>query len=740
MKVLRKWLADYIDIGEISDQTLSETLENLGHEVESMVDKSQMRSAVVGLVLDVKPHPNADRLRIAKVDTGDAERTIVCGAPNLEIGQKVPVALVGAKLPNGLVIALRSIRGIESDGMICAPDELGMNDDHTGILILPARRIVGEPFEVGDKETVFDLAVTANRGDVLSYQGVARELAAKHRLELKITSSAVTTDAALKVAVEVQDPIACPLYTVRLIQGIERRELPRWISDRLTAVGHSLYHPIVDITNYVMEELGVPLHAFDAQKIQGALVVRPAWTGETIRLLDGKLYQLETGMLLIADGRGPIAIAGVMGGLETAVTPETCEIILEAAQFDAASIRRTRTKLGLATSASYRFERGTDPLAAKGANDRAAALIAEYLGGRSGTRLDIGSLPTPKTIEMNTEHINHQLGTNLSEREVVSILKRLGFDVKKGLATIPSWRHDVGILEDLAEEVARIYGYDQIPRTTLPAADLMPNPDDTRWQQIEAIKDELVSLDWTEHIGSSFLAARELALLGLGATELTKLANPVSVEAAYLRPTQILSLLKVIARNPIFPTLKLFELGTVWKSTSHENGGEETVLTLAWTGTTSIKLPFISDRDLGLPIEPALLHQLKIRRPVMFVEVPIEGLLDPISNPRPVMTPPSSTQFREPSRFQPTLRDIAILVDQVVHPSEVQAMLLTIKHVVDVELFDQFTGGKLPADQQSLAFHLVLEDPHQTLSVSEINAVLAQVEQILKEKFKATLR
>lgn len=747
MKLVKSWLNEFIDLGERSNEEIAETLENLGHEVEGITSTGLPESIVVGHVLEVTAHPNADRLRVAVVDIGTEKRTIVCGAPNLEVGQKVVVALSGTTLPGGLMIEKRAIRGVESDGMICAADELGLSDDHSGILVLDDTRIPGERYEQGSADAVFDLAITANRGDVLSNLGVARELAAKWQQKILINTPQISEiendipDEPQPVRVESSDCI----YTLRYLRNISDKPLPSSVTERLQLVGHSQYHPIVDLTNYVMEELGVPLHAFDADKVVEPIEVRYAHTGESIELLDNRTYELDKTMLVIADQTGPIALAGIMGGTRTAVSHGTQNVLLEAASFDAATIRRARTKLNLESSAGYRFERGTDSYRALQASDRVATLTKRYLDAAIGPRYDSGSFCDQhdhdhKRIPLTLSNVNARLGSKFTSEQVQDILIRLGFTQKDSSWTVPSWRHDINQAEDLIEEVARIHGYDNLPRTMLSATQPLLTTDDTEWQATEQLKDLLVRAGWSEHIGSSFLSKREMELLTLTESQLIRLANPVSEEAAYLRPSQLLSVLKVIAKNPIFQNLQIFEIGTVWKPDADQNSGEQTAITLAWTGTKPIQFDFVPDRQFGTPVEQELLNKLKIRRPVMFSEVPVALIRDHLDHPAPLLTPPVVVAFRTPSRFQPAMRDLAILVDQSVKPTDIAAALRENHLIVDVELFDQFSGGKLPEGKQSLAYHLLLENPERALTSEEIDQLLTEVNTVIESKFNGQIR
>lgn len=747
MKILRSWLSEYVDLGDRSNQEIAETLENLGHEVEGIVSIGLPDSVVVGHVLEVAAHPDADRLRVAVVDTGDTKRTIVCGAPNLEIGQKVVVALTGTTLPGGITIEKRAIRGVLSDGMICAADEIGLSGDHSGILVLDDSLLPGERFVQRSDDALFDLAITANRGDVLSYLGVARELAAKWHQKILIDTpqiSEITSDFPDEPQGVSVESAGC-IYSLRNIRDVSQTALPGTITDRLQVVGHSLYHPVVDLTNYVMEELGVPLHAFDADKVVEPLEVRFARAGETIELLDNKTSALDKTMLVIADQMGPVALAGIMGGARTAVSQNTQNILLEAAYFDASTIRRTRTKLNLESSAAYRFERGTDPCRALQASDRVATLAKQYLGAAIGPRYDSGSfcdLPDQdqKLIPLKLSDVNIRLGSDFTDEQIQDILPRLGFTYKNAGWSVPSWRHDVTQPEDLIEELARVDGYDNLPRTMLPPADVVSNTDDDRWRKVEQIKDLLALEGWSEHVGSSFLSEREAGLLAVGAGDLIKLANPVSEEAAYLRSTQLLSVLKVIAKNPIFSDLRIFEIGTVWKPSAEKHNGEQTAITLVWTGTKPIKFDFAPNRQFGTSVEQELLNKLKIRRPIMFSEMPVAVITDSLANAEPMMILPATPKFRQPSRFQPVLRDIALLVDVSVDPQKVATAMQSVETVVDVELFDRFIGGKLPEGTQSLAYHLLLEHPDRTLTNEEIEQAMTQVNEIVTQRFTATIR
>lgn len=741
MKILRSWLEDFVDTSDKTNHDIAEDLESLGHEVES-VEEIGVSGLVVGEVLQVDQHPNADRLSVARVSVGSQELTIVCGAPNLAIGQKVPVALIGTKLPGG-VIEERSIRGVLSSGMICAEDELGLGSGHEGIMVLEATRRAGEPFNV-EADAIFDIAVTSNRGDALSYRGISRDLASRWKRPTKQPRVRLSSLSADAPAIEVRAREAAPRYSARYVRDLGSNQLPEILQKRLQLGGHGHYHPVVGITNYILEETGIPLHAFDAAKVKLPLVIRFAQSGETITLLNDKVYSLEEGDLVIADQRGPIALAGIMGGKGSAVIEQTTEIILEAAYFTPTTIRRTKYRLGILSDAGYRFERGTDPNFIEDASDQASYLVAEYLGGKIGTIEVVGEKQPQKVVPFNSAAINARLGSQLSREEMETILNDLGFVVTDQTAHVPSWRHDVSIDEDLAEEVARVYGYDNLPRESISSNFSQQRPgDDIRYHQTEWLKDQLALAGFTEHLGSSFVSETEVEeLKKLDDTdfyqEFIKLKNPVSEEAAYLRPNLSLSLVKALAKNPIFPEVRLFEIGTVF-------GKEEaTALGLIWTGNEYLEKNLQQLLPVSATIQPlaeSLKNHFKIRRPAYMYTGLIDfyALMEKAGDKSEQARPEGFRSFRMLSKYQPVMRDVAFLVSKDVHLKDLHDVIQTNDHVVDVELFDQFTSEKL-GNQQSLAFHVLLENPDRTLTTEEIQETMAQIEEALKRQFNAHIR
>lgn len=491
MNVSLKWLSEYVDLNGYAAGELAERITRGGIEVDAVVSRNRgVRKVVVGHVVERKQHPDADRLSVCTVDAGTGEQlTIVCGAPNVAAGQKVPVALVGAVLPENFKIKKAKLRGVESHGMICSAKELGLNDKllpkeiQEGILVLPDAAEVGEPIEnvLGLDDDVLELDLTPNRSDALSMIGVAHEVGALLEREVRLpeVDAAKHEDSGLAGAGErfpiaIAAPEDCSRYTGRVIEGVRIQPSPLWLQNRLMAAGIRPINNVVDVTNYVMLEYGQPLHAFDADRLTGGRIeVRRARPGETLVTLDDVERKLEPHMLLITDGERPVALAGVMGGADSEVTDETTNIFLESAHFAGATVRRTSRQLGLRSEASLRFEKETDPAAVVPALNRAAAMIAELAGGRlaPGIAEAVAEQRTPAVVSVALQKTNDLLGTDLSAADVAAIFDRLGFPYEQRdgafVVTVPTRRGDITLDVDLIEEIARIYGYDRIPTTRM---------------------------------------------------------------------------------------------------------------------------------------------------------------------------------------------------------------------------------------------------------------------------------
>ncbi|XID93240.1 phenylalanine--tRNA ligase subunit beta [Paenibacillaceae bacterium WGS1546] len=590
MNVSYRWLSDYIDLSGISAQQLAEMMTRGGIEIDSVPSRNAgVAGVVVGYVKKREKHPDADKLSVCTVDAGTGEDLqIVCGAPNVGADMKVPVALVGAKLPGGLHIKRAKLRGVESQGMICSARELGVNDkllpkeQQEGILVLPQDLEIGR--DVLDvlalDDSILELDLTPNRSDCLSMLGVAYEVSALTGRPLNLPDPSANLAYAPEKAsdlarVTIGAPEHCSLYTARYIRGVRIAPAPLWMQNRLIAAGVRPINNIVDITNYVMLEYGQPLHAFDAAKVAGGRIdVRLAREGETLVTLDGQERKLEPHMLVIADAEKAIGLAGVMGGANSEVTADTTDIVLESAKFDGSAIRRTSRQLGLRSEASARFEKEVDPGRVRAALDRAAGLIARYAQGlvAEGVAEAEISFKQPATIELSISRVNGILGTQLSALEIKTILSRLQFEVETRedgvwTVTVPTRRGDISRDVDLVEEIARLHGYDEIPTTpiegpTTPGS--LTKPQALR-RELRAI---LTGAGLHEAISYSVTSPARTGIfaeLSAGAKPIA-LAMPMSEERSVLRTTLIPSLLEAAAYNRSRKNndVALFEIGSVY--------------------------------------------------------------------------------------------------------------------------------------------------------------------------------
>ncbi len=599
MKLSYRWLTEYIDL-ELTPQALAEALIGLGLEVEAVEPLgTALEGVVIGRVLSVQPHPNADRLTLCQVDVGsDKPLSIVCGAPNVAAGQKVVVATPGATLlltdregqRQAVTLRKTKIRGELSEGMICAEDELGLSDDHSGILILPEQTPVGLSFaEYLRRQGLvlpdyrLEISLTPNRADATSHIGIARDLSALTDRPLRLPKVTVPEpggEAARYVQVIVDAPEACPRYVALLVRNVRIGPSPLWLRQRLAAIGLRSINNVVDVTNFVLHECGQPLHAFDFDRLCGGKIhVRLAHAGETLTTLDGKTRQLPEGALLICDAERPVALAGIMGGQNSEVTDSTTNILIESAYFDPATIRRTARALGLQTDSSYRFERGVDRSLQCWAAARAAQLIVEVAGGElvpGMVEVHFGQ-PQTHTLQLRIARMQQVLGTAIPASEAARILDRLGFapkvvgDVLQ--CTVPTYRPDVAEEIDLIEEVARVYGYDRLaePSTFVVPARVIEEPPAQRLRR--RVRTLLSSMGLRE-IYTNSLLPREVAyrFASEAATHsygLVETLNPISAEMAVLRPSLLPGLLQTIVynQNRGQQVLRFFEFGRVFSRT-----------------------------------------------------------------------------------------------------------------------------------------------------------------------------
>ena len=596
MLVSLDWLRDYVDAGADAHK-IADRLTMTVHEVEEIRSSKPLAAIKVGEVLEIKPHPGADRLWLTRTKVGDKEHRIVCGADNISVGDKVPVALPGVNLPNGLRIERRTIRGERSDGMLCSPRELGAGDDHSGIWLLPPELRSGRSLNaaLGSSYDAFELDVLANRPDLMGHLGVAREVAAAFGKPLKEPKlKTPTRPRGGGYRVQITRP-GCTRFSLSAISGLANGESPAWLRKRLEAVGVRPISAVVDITNFVMLEYGQPLHAYDAGKLSGrTLSARLAKPAESVRALDGQRYVCDTKTLVIADSSGPIGLAGIMGGSSTEVGGDTTEIVLEAAHFDQPTIRRTARRLGLRTEASARFERGISEAATWPAIRRATDLILEICGGSLTQLADTFPKPLkPAKVRLDAAALSDFLGETVTRAEAAAALKRLGFSVGAGtkpVVTAPEHRVDIAAPVDLYEEVIRLRGFDSGP-ADLPVARLeVPVVPPVR-KLGEHVSELLVGAGLTEIVTHS-LAGEDL-LNKAGDPDfpsMVRMANPLSADHAYLRDALVPRHLESVEANLRWrSTLKLFEIGRVFNQDAKPprlpNERVHLLITLATKGT-----------------------------------------------------------------------------------------------------------------------------------------------------------
>jgi len=797
MKFTLGWLGQHLK----TDATLAEISERLtmvGLEVESLDDPAtRLKGFVVGHVLEAKPHPNADRLKLCRVESGKGVLQIVCGAPNARAGLKVILALPGTIIPEtGEPLKKGSIRGIESQGMMCSWRELGLGEDHTGIAELKSDAAVGGPVtNAMEFDPVIDVAVTPNRPDCLGVRGIARDLAATGLGELKPLIEVPVPGAfksPLKVTLDfpADRANACTLFAGRHIRGVKNHESPAWLKERLTAVGLRPISALVDITNYFTVDLSRPLHVFDAGKLKGNVSARMARTGETLAALDGKSYALDPEMTVIADEGGAQGIAGVIGGEPTSVTAETTEVFLEAALFDPVRTGRTGRTLGVESDARYRFERGVDPAFAIPAMELATRMILELCGGEAAAPAIAGAVPADtRRIKLRPARIGKLGGIAVSNNEIKRILVALGCKVAAdGLdfaVAPPSWRADIAAEHDLVEEVVRIYGYDAIPSASLPRAPvvrpvLTPAQRRTGWA-----KRALAARGMIETVTWSFMASSIAPLFGGGKPELM-LANPIAADLDIMRPSILPNLIQAARRNADrgFRDLALFEVGPQYVS----DGPTDQRLVAAgiragqaeprhWTRPTREVDAFDAKADAlaaiaaaGGPadqlavtaeapdwyhpgrsgalklgnqvlawfgeLHPRVLAALELKGAVAGFELFLESL--PPLKARPTKARPTLKS----SPFQPVERDFAFVVDaQVPADALVRAAKAADKAlIVDVAVFDLFSGAGVGEGKKSLALQVTLQPVERTLTDAEIEAVGSKIVAAVAKATGGTLR
>jgi len=785
MKFSVNWLREFVDLPK-NPEEIADLLTRAGIETKNIETRgAKIDNVIVSQIAASSRHPNADRLTVCEVDDGSGtKRQIVCGATNYKVGDKVPLALPEATLPNGTEIRKSKLRGVESEGMLCSPIELGLGEDASGLLILSPDAKIGAP--IGDlfpADTILVVEITPNRGDLLSHFGLAREIAALSGEKLREPSPLRTADTTASGA-KISATRECPFFSARRIENVKVGPSPQWLRSKIESVGIRSINNIVDISNFVMLELGQPTHAFDADKLKGGINVRLALDGEKFLALDRKTYSLNRDNVVVADEERAVGIAGVMGGEETGVTDSTKNILLESAYFLPASVRRTARNLNLPSDASYRFERGVDPDMILRASHRATELIREIAGGTLATEIQVaGKLPpNPADVSLSYEKCDRVIGIAIKPRTVDEILTRFGLKKTKSTrlrgatarqastaATwkIPGYRRDLQRDVDLIEEVLRAYGIDKIPRTT--RSRFMPVSPADRSHDLETLllRERLTGSGLSE-VRTSKLISGSASAFSEGAIELR---NPLSEDHVALRPSLISGLLGVLERNIRAGTesVSIFEIGRAFIPPSGKE--ERHVGILLWGNVASApnwRSQAKRSLDLfdlkgalecvvpNLSFRPAKFPDLAIAVEVWSGDqrIGFGGQLSASKSGAPgsvfvaelhadllLATGESAKKFQELDRYPAITRDIAMIVpDEISH----EKILCTIEEPHEpllerVDLFDLFTE-QIGAAQKSLAYRLTYRNRSRTLTNEEVTEVHARIRERLKRELGVTLR
>ncbi len=798
MKISYNWLREFVDFPQKPNE-LGKILDHLGFGVDGITEiGARWTNVVVGRVVLCEHVENSVHLSHCEVDIGgDSTITVVCGAPNVAQGQIIPLAMVGAIMPDGFEIARRKLKGIESAGMICSEKELALSEDSSGIMVLPADLPLGKPVEdyIGKRDWVFDLEVTFNRPDCLCHLGIAREIAAYLRLPLNMPETTVDEDetpTSERVQIEINAPDRCPRYSARVMDGVEVKPSPLWMQERLRSVGLRPINNVVDVTNYVLMEVGHPLHAFDYHLVNdGKIIVRLAEDGEKFTTLDDKEHTLGADDLMIADPKRGIALAGVMGGQNSEIKDDTKDILLECAYFEPVGIRITSRDRAISTESSHRFERGVDAEATPYAVTRAAHLIQKLGGGKLYKGL-ADNYPKPwqsEKIDFRVARANKILATDLSGEDMAEYLTWLGCEVGDGdtkTVTPPTWRmHDLHREIDLIEEIARLYGYDKIGAAISSSVPLIPDPKrEHERKMIDRFRTALVELGMMEAINVTLLPNGDEEIFETG-NKWVALVNPLSDDMAKLRPSLCSGLLRSVARNIKSGRrdVRLFEWGScfwqeqdniverltlggivignrqpeTWMDATREFGIYDLKgLLEQFTRKISLdKVRFISyhvpksfqfggaifagdqadEEPLGIYgcIDPYVAEKYEVDFPVWYFELNGNRLLE-LSGTTP--------QFKHLPRFPAALRDLAFVIDDNVGAGEIEDAIRRHggEYLQDIEMFDMFRGKSIPEGKKSLAFHLMFRSSAQTLSDHEVDGYIEAIIEAVKQETGAVLR
>lgn len=799
MRISYQWLAEYVD-GLPSPEELARRLTAVGLEVEGLERRgAELAGVVAARIVASEKHPNAEKLSVTQVDRGDGEPLqIVCGARNYQVGDVVPLATVGTVLPGGTKIEKAKLRGVESFGMLCSARELGLDADASGLLLLPRDLAPGTPIAkaLQLEDVLLDVNVTPNRPDALSHLGIAREVAALLGRSVKLPAPRLAEgggDASDAVRVSIEAPQKCPRYAARVIEGVKIGPSPGWLARRLEACGVRSISNVVDATNFVLLELGHPLHAFDLDRVAGhEIVVRVARPGEKLTTLDGKERALDPDDLVIADRERGSALAGVMGGGVSEIGPGTTRVLLESAWFAPQGIRRTARRHALKSEASYRFERGADPGMVLPALDRCAALIAELAGGtvRSGVVDVQASPPAPVEVRLRWARPGELLGMPVAREDVGRILTGLGFQVRgqdgEGATFgVPSWRQDVTLEEDLVEEIVRSLGYDAIPET-LPRLALATPALPGEAQGVERLRRGLEAAGFSEAVSFSFIAPADQQAYDPAAQPVA-LANPISAELAVMRTGLLPSLLRAVERNlrQRVEDVRLYELARAFRR--GPGPGDEPAD--EWWELAGVLMGRRSPVGWSVPAAPVDLYDAKaaledVLSALAIDDVTYAARAEPWSHPRASAAVLGEREavlgtvgelhprvagafglprgvfafrldltallshaelvprYRGVPRFPAVLRDLAVVVADGVEAAEVVEAVEAEPLVEGATLFDVYTGAPIPPGKKNLALALRYRAVDRTLTDAEVDEAHARIVARMREDpfIKAELR
>ncbi len=800
MKASLKWLGEYVDITYLPEE-LAKKLTMAGIEVKGIQTTGDTwDNIVIGQVVAINPHPNADRLTLPTVNLGTQQVTVVCGAPNIRVGQKVPFAYLGARLIDGhtgkvTLLKAAKIRGISSEGMVCSEKELGISDEHEGIVVLPPEAPIGTPLKDYLGDTIFDLDITPNRPDCLSIIGIAREIAALteqpiHLPDINYKEADIPIDSL--ISIDIIEPNLCPRYCASLITGVKLGPSPNWLQQHLLSYGMRPINNIVDITNFVMLEYGQPLHAFDYHKLQGKqLIIRRAKDNETISTLDGIGRRLIPDILAIADKERAVAIAGIMGGLDAEVTDATTAILLESANFDHTIIRRGAKHLNLQSEASIRFDKGLSPDLPLIALKRATQLLLEITDGKAAKGI-IDAYPgktETKAILLSTKEVTRLSGLEVTADKILMVLKSLGFECQETdspptriSVLYPYWRSDIKCAADLVEEVIRIIGYDKIPITLISA----PLPAQNPTQELsfkQKLRHTLTGWGFQEILTFSLTSLEKLqGLTPKLQTQVNplKIANPMTKEQEYLRTTLRAGLLTTLANNQRHDQsgIRLFEIGKIFLPQGKELPYEKEMLCITFSGNRQelswheagepldffdakgivenlmnqlgLAATFEDSDDTGLfpgrraniaisgskvgvlgDLHPEVAQAFELPNNVCLIEMDIEKLMNSASKAK---------KYQPIPRFPSITRDIALVIDKQVSYQQVDDIIQDFPLIKKATLFDLYGGEQIPEGKKSFAIRIVYQSPDRTLTDEEVDKPHPKLLDRLHRELGAALR